>query len=315
MHELLLRSGYEVEVHPIVTSTTKRRPDFAGRAKDVLFLEATLATDESNEEKGRNRVLAVLYDQINQMELLDYFLDINRVHNPTGKQPSGKKLRDFISRSVQGLNYDALLVASQLGCIDQLPSWTYREGELEIDLSVIPASKENRGEGKHSPMGIHSGGSRWGGGDTAIREAILKKAGKYGRLDAPYIVAVNCLSPFGTTRRDDLKALFGTDEPYFQESEDEPKLDGIVDGAWYHADAPQYRRISAVLLARVYPWNLPIADVTLYHNPWAYHSYHGQLTELPQVKLSKSRLHFIPGKLFGGCFSLPDDWPGQLFDV
>ena len=315
MHELLYRFGYEIEIHPLLTSTKRGHPDFVGKGKDVLFLEATLATDESEEERGRNKVLAVLYDQINEIDLPNYFLDIQRVHNPTGKQPSGKRLRDFISRSLQELNYDALLVASQLGAIDQLPSWTYKQGELEIDFAVIPASKENRGKDKHRPIGILSGGIRWGGADSAISDAIIKKAGKYGRLGQPYIIAVNCLSPFGATRRDDLKALFGTDEPHFQDSKVGPKLNGIVNGVWYRANTPQYKRISAVLVTRVYPWNLPIAEVTLYHNPWPEYPYGGRLTELPQVKLSMGQLLLVPGKLFGKCFSLADDWPGRLFDV
>lgn len=316
LHEVLLHFQYQVEVHPILTTSQRSHPDFRAKTSvgDVLFLEATIATDESEQEKAKNKALAVLYDQISQIHLPDYFLDIDRIDNPTGRQPSGKKLRNFISRSVQDLNYEALIVLSQLGAINDLPRWTYKEGQLEIDFSVIPVSKENRGKPNHRPIGIYPGGTRWGGSDGAIRDKIMRKAGKYGRLSTPYVIAVNCLGGFGTHRGDQIKALFGTEEPFFLNSSTEPKLEGTLNGAWYGSKGPRHMRVSAVLLTRVFPWNLPIADVTLYHNPWADYPYEGSLIELPQVRFSADKIYSVTGKSFGSILSLTNDWPGQLFD-
>jgi hypothetical protein len=315
LHELLRRVSHNVEVHPSLPSSQRTHPDF--RAQDssakLVFFEAAVVTDESEEEKRRSRVLSVLYDEISKLELPDYFLDID-IHNPTGKQPSGKKLRQFISGCVQNLNYDELCALSELGAIHELPRWTYKEDNFEIDFGVIPVSRESRGKLGHRPIGIYPGGIRLGGGEAAIRSKITKKAGKYGRLSCAYIIAVNCLGGFGTDRRDELRALFGAEKPIFSYSGTALRLSGKIDGAWYGLNGPRNRRVSGVLLTRVFPWNLPKAEVTLYHNPWADYRYEGPLTNFPQVRLMKNSLEATPGNSFGSVFSLPDDWPGQLFE-
>jgi hypothetical protein len=48
----------------------------------------------------------------------------------------------------------------------------------------------------------------------AIRDAIGKKATRYGSLDRSYIIAVNVLSPF-VDQEDILDALFGSEQVTF----------------------------------------------------------------------------------------------------
>ena len=155
---------------------------------------------------------------------------------------------------------------------------------------------------------------RWGGLDGALRSKINKKATRYGQLNCPYIIAANCLGNLQTHKRDELTALFGTENPSFHHSEKHPILEGNPNGAWYGPKGPKNTRVSAVIFTRVFPWNLPKATVTLYHNPWGQYEYVGPLTELPQVKLVDDKLETISGNSFGSIFSLSDDWPGQLFE-
>lgn len=316
LYELLLRLEHRVDIHPNLGSDKRTHPDFRAHTSggDILFLEAAVVTDESEEENARNKVLSVLYDQISQMNFPDYYLDIDRIHNPTGRQPSGKKIRHFISQCVKNLDYEALLVLSQLGTIHDLPRWTYKEDKIEIEFGIIPVSKEKRGRDDHRPIGIYPGGFRWGGSDRAIRDKIAKKAGRYGQLGTAYIIALNCLGGFDTSMRDQIRALFGDEEPLFVPSGGDVKLSGKVNAAWYGPKGAKNKRVSAVLLTRVFPWNLPIAEVNLFHNPWADFPYEGPLTQFPRVLLSGNKLISFPGKSFGSILSLENDWPGQLFE-
>jgi len=316
LHELLLRFKYSVDVHPSLETNQRRHPDFRGKTAsgNVLFLEAAVVTDESGDEKARNKVLSVLYDQITQMNLPDYYLAIDRIDNPTGRQPSGKKIGHFISERVNDLDYETVLVLSQLGATRDLPRLIYREDKIEIEFNIIPVSREMRGRTDHRPIGAYPGGSRWGGSDPAIRDKIRGKASRYGQLGAAYIIAVNCLGRFGTNTRDHIRALFGDEEPLFVRSGADLTLRGKVNAAWYGPNGVQNKRVSAVLLTRVFPWNLPIAEINLFHNPWADFPYEGPLTQLHRVLLSDNKLISLPGKSLGSIFSLENSWPGQLFE-
>jgi hypothetical protein len=205
-------------------------------------------------------------------------------------------------------------VLAQLGAIQDLPRWTYREDKIEIEFGIIPVSKERRGSSDHRPIGIYPGGFRLGGSDPAIRDKISKKAGRYGQLGTAYIIAVNCLGGFGTSTPDQIRALFGDEKPVFSRVSGNLKLSGKVNAAWYGPNGVKNKRLSGVLLTRVFPWNLPIAEVTLFHNPWADFPYDGPLTQFPRVQLSHDKLISIPGKSFGSILSLEDGWPGELFE-
>jgi hypothetical protein len=315
LHNLLLQLDYDVEVHPSVPSKGRGHPDFLIKdsAGTNVFLEAAIVTDESKEEKAQNRVRSVLYDQINQLEIPDYFLDVSRIHNPIGKQPSGRKLRQFISGCINSLNYEHILTLAQLGAINDLPRWTYKEKELEIDFGVIPVSPENRGKLSHKAMGSYPGGFKWGGSDAAIRSKIVKKAQKYGHLGAPYLIAVNCLSKWGTDRNDEIRALFGTERFSLKDFGSQVDPDRKPDGVWLGPKGPRRRRLSGVILTTVFPWNLPKANVTLFHNPWADYPYKGSLCRLPQAIVTEHGIAMIGGDSFGSVFSLHHDWPGELF--
>jgi hypothetical protein len=315
LHQLLLRLNYDVEVHPAMASTRRTRPDFQIKdsAGTVVFVEAVIVTDESREEKARNKVFSVLYDQINHLEIPDYFLDIDTIHNPKGKQPSGRRLRRFISTCIKSLNYEALSMLLQVGAIEDLPRWTYKEGELEIDFGVIPVSGENRGKLDHKPIGIYPGGFRWGGSDSAIRSKIIKKAQKYGHLGTSYLIGVNCLSKWGTSKSEEIRALFGTERVSLKHFCSQVDPDQKPDGVWLGPKGPRKRGLTGVLLTTVYPWNLPKANLTLFHNPWADYPYKGPLCRLPQAIVTEDGIKMIEGDMFGSVLSLPRNWPGELF--
>jgi len=317
LHELLIRFNHKIQIHPLISSARTKRPDFRAtdEAGNPLFLEAAVVTDESREERAQNKLLATLFDQINRLKVPDYFLRIIEIRNPALKQPSGKKLSQFISKCIEGLNYDDVQAILQLGAIDQLPTWTYKEEQLEIEFGVIPVSSENRGKLDHRFIGAYPAQARWCRTDEAIRTRIAKKGSKYGQLGAPYLVALNCMSMWGADRVDEMQALFGTEEFVFADLKKPPQCRRKPDGVWFGPKGPRNKRISGVLIVKVVPWNLPKADLCLYLNPWASYPYSGPLIDLPKAVAENGSVKIIPGASLGSVFSLPDSWPGQLFDA
>lgn len=315
-HELLLRLGHKVDVHPQVSSLHGKRPDFFAfhPTTGSVFLEVTVVSDESREEKAKARVLSTLFDQINQMKIQDYFLSITEIRNPTGKQPSANKVKQFILSQLATLDYDTLASPSQLKVFDGLPRWTYKQDLLEIDFAVIPVRPESRGILDHAFIGKYPSMFRWGGTDNAIRKALKKKASKYGQLNTPFIIAINCTSAFGTDQIDEMQALFGTEEFVLTNPKTEPSFRRKPDGIWLGPNGPQNKKISGAIIGNVILWNLPKSDVRLFQNPWADHPYKGLLLRLPQARVIDGQLKYLPGESLGSILSLDDGWPGQLFD-
>jgi len=314
LHELLLRSQYEVEVHPELSPTQPRRPDLRARDADGnrLYLEAAVVTDESTAEKAQNRMVAELYDQINQLSIPDYFLHIIDIRNPKRRQPPGKRFKEFVRQCLQSLNYDEVLKLSELGTFHDLPAWTFKEGDMEIEFGVILVSSENRGKLNRRPIGIYPGQFRWRRTDDALGGTIAEKSTWYGSLDAPYLIAINCT--LETDRIDEVQALFGTEEFVLTDLNRQPDFRRKPDGIWFGPKGPHNTRVSGVLILKVVPWNLPKAAVCLYHNPWAAHPYKGPLANLPRVVSVEGQLKTLPGSSLGSVLCLPEQWPGELFD-
>lgn len=314
LHELLVRSQYEVDVHPELSPTQPRQPDF--RARDApgntLYLEAAVVRDESRAVRGQNRMLGKLYDQINQLSIPDYFLDIIDIRNPEKRQPHARRFKKFVRECLQNLNYDEVMRVAELGTFDDLPSWTFKEESIEIDFGVIPVSRENRGKLNHRPIGMYPGRFQWRRTDEALRDTICHKSTWYGSLNAPYLIAVSC--PLETDKIDEMQALFGTEEFVLTGLNRQPDFRRKPDGVWFGPTGPKNTRVSGVLIAKVLPWNLPKAEVCLYHNPWAAHPYQGPLTNLPRVVAVEERFKTVPGSSLGSLLSLPEEWPGKLFD-
>ena len=80
----------------------------------------------------------------------------------------------------------------------------------------------------------------------AIRDGVMKKAGRYGELDLPYVIAINALDKY-------MLVLMGRKiiERYLLEALCGP------DGALRSESGPRYTRVSAVLLTTLQsPWDM-----------------------------------------------------------
>ena len=79
LHELLLRLDCRVEIHPEPSKAKKTRPDFRVHSptNNHFYLEAVLATDESDEEAAARARLNTFYDAIDRMDSPNFFIGVD----------------------------------------------------------------------------------------------------------------------------------------------------------------------------------------------------------------------------------------------
>lgn len=144
--------------------------------------------------------------------------------------------------------------AVRLGSV--LPRWTYRgENGFELEITAIPKTPGTRGLSDIQPIGSLPPEVRWGGGSAALRNSLKGKMTKYGKSDIPFVVAVNALSSWGTSREDALEALIRPSEER-----------SMSETLWNHT---KNTRVSGVIVARAFPWNVLGTTLCFYHNPFA----------------------------------------------
>jgi len=313
LHELLLRLGCEVTVHPGANAKKSKRPDFLVKSDSgTFYLEATLASEASNEDRAAQARENVVYDALDRLDSPDFFIGMNLRGAPK-TPPSAKSIRTFLADRLTGLDPDDVSRLYRLGGEKAFPRWSYQHDGWTIEFFPIPKSLGARGKPGIRPVGSRSY-AIWDKTASAIRNAILSKAGKYGNLEAPYVIAVNVL-PHGAQRDDIMEALFGDEQMVIHPTESGPEEGGMsrkLNGAWTSPTGPRYTRVSAALLCGgVLPWTILRAPVCLYHNPWAKHPYESPLTRLAQAIPQGDRMHWEEGEALHSVLGLSENWPWE----
>jgi len=272
LHELLSKSGFSVEIHPVVNNKATH-PDFKvlKDGKPLFYLEATLAalSDEDTSAKTRENQV---YDALNRTKSPNFFIGV-KVHGASTTNPPGAKMRRFLERKLSKLDPDMIAKQFEQGDFETLPRWEWKHDDWQITFFPIPKKPEARGKPGVRPIGIQMYDVKLITPHIGIKKAIQDKATKYGELDLPYIVAINVMDEFGADDIDISNALFGEEQVtiIFRGNELIGQRPGRKpNGAWYGPKGPQNKRVSAVLIAvNLNPWKIAKVTPVLWHNPWA----------------------------------------------
>jgi hypothetical protein len=162
-------------------------------------------------------------------------------------------------------------------------------------IKVEPIAKKGESRGKRSarPIGALSGDAAFVTSRIAIADKLKGKATRYGKLDHPYIVVVNCLGEM-CDLEEIREAIYGND------------------GLW-PLERAAFTRVSAVIaLYHLLPWSVSRTDICLFPNPHATHPYVGPLTQLPQQVVTKSGIERRDGLNLSTLFGLSCEWPQAL---
>ncbi|MCL0075719.1 hypothetical protein M1O17_02420 [Dehalococcoidia bacterium] len=313
LHELLLRLGLSVDIHPNLARVTTRHPDFVVECPHGVsfYMEAVLATNVSRDDYAARARMNVVYDALNRLDSPNFFIGMDITGIPQ-TPPSARQIRSFLSRCLSQLDPDEMSELLKSGGLKALPRWPYEHEGWKIHFYPIPKSPDARGKPGTRPIGLRFHGVHRMDSRTAIRDAICGKAGHYGDLDLPYVIAVNALDG-SVDFTDIMEALFGKEKYIIdvsQSGHNEPEMTRALDGVWTSASGPRYTRLSAVLIAvGSSPWNVPRTDIRLYHNPWAKLPYTSELECLPQAVLFTDQMKLEGGESLANIFGLPPQWP------
>lgn len=301
LHEFLRRQDCVLDFHPAIPGTPKH-PDLLVRSASgkTFILEARISTDvasgpESNPRADRIR------DFLRQLKLDGYKLGIDELTAGTSDLPQ-KALRKHI---VDALAADP---GNDDGIVRIEPYST--EDGWEIRLTAFSSGRY--GSSSSTTVIQEGWGRTWTGPSYPLRDALKKKAGKYGALSMPYVIAVNSADVM-LTGRDFEETLFGV-RPGITIAGMTPRL---ARGFWGSEAAPAHRRVSAVLFTKnLWPATVLMGQMycCLWLNPWAERPYDGLLAELPAFRLEESKVRERPGRPWHELMGLEPLSDSSLWD-
>ena len=294
LHELLFQLGCKLDVVDI--DNTDKTPDFLTSHQDrSCYVEATIVNPrdniafiDDNFENAKDR-LNTLHSPYFQIRLT--------VDGKLTRTLSNKELMEPF-RKLLG-EHDPAEVREQIALMGEYGA-PYTEIKdngwvLRGVLRPIPP------EGKHrtSPgLIVEVGGIYTGDASPEVQKAVSRKAGKYGRLPAPLIVAANVLD-IRFDREAEVAALFGQAQiRYFPDRPDIPdQLIRKPDGVWVKGGyKPRYTRLAGVMMFNGFlPWS-PRGTACLYVNPFANDTDLPQpLYSLPHAIDEDGRINWVEG--------------------
>ena len=291
VHELMIRLGCTVGVHPQMTDSDNR-PDFlVCHGNKPFYLEATTVgrrvgpvTSSKNEQDAIDKLTALCSPNFNlRIEMTG-----------TLSETIGK--RRLVPRYAELLaSHDPDIVKELIdnGRLDDAPSAKYETNEWGIEAWLIPISRLSRRSDQTRRITVMPRRAARTNSVQPVRKAARNKSSKYGQPDLPLVVAVHARDTFYNGRGCDLDVLFGDEQISY--SQETSRLCRKPNGIW---SRDRGRRIAAFLRCQgVDVWNLSRAGVCLYVNPRQhYATLPDALFRLPHGKVSKETMTWFEGE-------------------
>jgi hypothetical protein len=301
VHELLLVRGHKIlATEPKLTHTPKS-PDFLVQANEGhrLYLECVVATGRSQQEVAAQARLNQALMAVDRTPSPRHFLDLTVQGVPTAPisiKAMTKALRTWIA----GLPDDDSAMDEAL--------FQHREHGVTISLRAFPRRHPGRAG---RAIGARFFPTRHVTVGDDVRGALEKKAGRYGALDQPYVVAVNALEMFAHEDAA-LDALLGSPCIVVQQ-----RADGFThresrnpDGIWCGPNGARRKGLSAVLSTEgVDPWNFAARRARLIRNLRATAPVPSFNLGVDDFQPEEGRYCITAGQPMGEIFGLPDGWP------
>lgn len=309
LFHLLCVIGYDVEVHPEVAGETTR-PDFALTGSDGrVYLEAATVFSGVVEQGRHGAREGWIMDAINKAHHQNFFVGLN--FGTVGlERPSVSEITAPVIRWLDGLDPDVVAATYEAG--QRLPEFKLSVRDWEITFSAIPVKKSARQESDRRLLGMgpYSGG--YVNDREMLRKTFSRKRGRYGQLNAPFVLAVLSMSTF-LEDTDVEQALFGSHAFSFDlERGGQARPIRQPDGFWHGEHGPRAQGVSAVLVgAGVLPWTCPNRWPNLWLNPWARHPVRG-VKVFPTRSVAEDGLlqYAESSRKPHEILELPPEWPG-----
>ena len=296
-HALIKAHGYSVKYHPFVGKS--KHVDFLVMEKahkPLFYLECTLAADPSIDRKSKARLAHLIADLNDKLHSPNFFIEIYIKAIGKASAPSSK-IRSFLEQKLSAFDPDIVAQRIRRYGWKGWPCLSWQENGWDLEFYLLPKRKEARGRKDLRPIGgiitsLEKIDSR-----KPLLNALKAKAARYGKLDLPFVIAVDSLD-MSLEDYDIMQALFGTLQYHINLQTKKHWVSRQPDGFWYGPPGPQNRRVSAVLIAvNLTPWTVTRQDPVIWHNPFAKRPLDPRVWKGPQVvpNWETSRMEPIEG--------------------
>ena len=309
LHELFLRLDYEITIHPAIEGT-ERKPDFGLRrdGSELLVEASVVFSGISGSEEETGAAPGWMLAAFEAIENPNFFVSIHEITARGDEQLKRAEIASPTKEWLAGLDPDQ--VTSEYEEEGRFPVLRIERRGWAVELEAWPVKPEARGQPRHRVLGS---GPAMGGAvdDVSQLESKLKvKAGRYGRPEVPYVIAVLSLSGF-MERLDIAQALFGREAVVISDSDDAGRLIRQPNGFWFRGAGPINTRVSAVLMGvGLQPWSLTRIAPELWINPWAEHPLaEGWPFAVHTAHESGEVVSDEKGPDLPTLFDLPENWP------
>ena len=253
LHELFLKLGFSIDIHPRLPETTKT-PDFLVKTPcgESFYLEAKVATGQDKERRKSDARINTFHDTLNEIESPDFYLSVH-FENPDPTHPlPGRRIRSQIEKWLSGLNYDQIMTDTTPGDYSRYPEKRFEDKGYAFSVKAIPQGSLRGNLGR--PIASRGGRCSWiGPVSEPILDAAKSKAGRYGKPDRPYVIAVHDQDSHMGPQDLEL-TLFGVPlKSPVTDLDDRARTKG-THGFWTGGSGPAHTRVSGLLIVReLYP--------------------------------------------------------------
>jgi len=309
LHEVLIRAGYAVTIHPEIPGTT-RRPDFlARRDETAVYIEAIAPGAPDAQRRAASR-RDVFFDTVNRVGDTNCVLMLDELREGV-TPPAAAKLRAELRRWLTSLDPD------DMTDLEHAPTFQWEQDGWAASFRAIPKAQHARRPARRGDRAIgvygHTSAQMVDDAPT-IRDALKAKYRDYGDLDAPFIIAVG-LYIFDSNRHHRSNALYGDEAIQWGETASGEIVTRAVrhpNGFFGARPDWEHRQVSGVLTVnQLQPYSVLGAETTLWRHPNPGHALPADIG-LPgdTVDLAANRLESTPSSVStADLFELPTAWP------
>lgn len=301
LHELFVKSGFEIVIHPEVKGS-KKRPDFLIiKNGKQTYVEAKICLDKTEVEMAFERLQNEFYDKLSKVKIKGFLLAIKEVNFITKKQPRVKELIAKIENEVAKLDPIQVTKDIQKYGFEECPRIEYENKDFNIIVEPIPLIESKKNIISENPIGMFPFEIFWGGGEESLRQSILKKANRYGKFEIPYLICINVLGK--KTEKNDIENLVWGSPPYTSSTNSKDS-----DGIFYNSGKAQLKNVSGIFFTKIFPSNIPNAKYWMYKNPFANNNFNFEDIDLVYSFIKDDQIISAEGTNFDRIFKIRKDW-------
>ena len=301
LHELFRKMGFRITIHPDIPNSN-HHPDFYLTSDNLspFYVEAKLASGQSESEIAEEKLWGDVIRCIDEIESPDFYLTIHPKSIPDSP-PRLTDIKKHVTKFIHNL------------------SSTHQKGRedicirgLQFGIGVIP-----RGDSKGNSR-LGSIGSIWGEWNIIpsdltdhLGDAIERKSKRYGKLDAPYLIAVDIMNA-SLSPLDLFNVLYGIGPEEIIRPKDGSRLG--IELRQSGGVLPKYPNVTAIIafhqvMPSFIPHDWPIPQAYVCPNPWAQHPLPEAIPRLFRFELVNDRFVPVAGDPLTEILGLPPNWP------